>query len=163
MLLYTENHNQSISGGRSFAEILYGQTLEQSPVMNDLLLRGCSLHKMIRLITYSISGRAYLNFMGNEFGHPKVISYLRGPFLFIFNFHPTNSYERYSVGVEEAGEYQVILNSDEKKYSGQGSIGQDQYFRKTISRRVDGMRNCIEVPLPSRSAQVYKLTRILRV
>ncbi|KAL9996454.1 putative 1,4-alpha-glucan branching enzyme [Helianthus debilis subsp. tardiflorus] len=227
MLLYTENHNQSISGGRSFAELLYGQTLEQSPVMNDLLLRGCSLHKMIRLITYSISGRAYLNFMGNEFGHPKrvefpmssngfsfslanrdwdllakegvhqnllsfdkdmmdlektekvisrwlpnihhvndtnmVISYLRGPFLFIFNFHPTNSYERYGVGVEEAGEYQVILNSDEKKYSGQGSIGQDQYFRKTISRRVDGMRNCIEVPLPSRSAQVYKLTRILGV
>ncbi|KAI3496920.1 hypothetical protein L1887_39298 [Cichorium endivia] len=227
MLLYAENHNQSISGGRSFAEILYGQSLEKSSVMNDSLLRGCSLHKMIRLITYTIGGRAYLNFMGNEFGHPKrvefpmssndfsfslanrdwdlltkegvhqnllsfdkdmmnlenterivskwlpnihhindtnmVISYLRGPFLFIFNFHPTNSYEKYNVGVEEAGEYQVILNTDEKKYSGQGSIGSDQYVRKTISRRVDGMRNCLEVLLPSRSAQVYKLTRILRV
>ncbi|KAL4580076.1 hypothetical protein LXL04_016253 [Taraxacum kok-saghyz] len=223
MLLYAENHNQSISGGRSFAEILYGQ----SSVTNDSLLRGCSLHKMIRLITYTIGGRAYLNFMGNEFGHPKrvefpmssndfsfslanrnwdllakegihqdllsfdkdmmnlekterlvskwlpnihhiddtnmVISYLRGPFLFIFNFHPTNSYERYNVGVEEAGEYRVILNTDEKKYSGQGSLGLDQYIQKTISRRVDGMRNCLEVQLPSRSAQVYKLSRILRV
>lgn len=37
----------------------------------------------------------------------QVVSYLRGPFVFLFNFHPTNSYERYSIGVEEAGEYQV--------------------------------------------------------
>nr|XP_043628335.1 1,4-alpha-glucan-branching enzyme 3, chloroplastic/amyloplastic isoform X2 [Erigeron canadensis] len=46
MLLYTENHNQSISGGRSLAEILYGSTLEQSSVMNDSLIRGSSLHKI---------------------------------------------------------------------------------------------------------------------
>lgn len=37
----------------------------------------------------------------------QVISFLRGPFLLAFNFHPTNSYERYTIGVEEAGEYQV--------------------------------------------------------
>lgn len=30
---------------------------------------------MIRLITFTIGGHAYLNFMGNEFGHPKVRSY----------------------------------------------------------------------------------------
>lgn len=35
---------------------------------------------------------------------------MRGPLLFILNFHPTDSYERYSVGVEEAGEYQVSFN-----------------------------------------------------
>ncbi|CAK9163920.1 unnamed protein product [Ilex paraguariensis] len=226
MLLYAENHNQSISGGRSFAEILFGETREHSSIMKESLLRGCSLHKMIRLITFTIGGCAYLNFMGNEFGHPNrvefpmssnnfsfvhanrrwdlmangvhnglfsfdkdmmyldrnekvlsrgipnlhhvndtnmVISYLRGPFLFIFNFHPTNSYERYGVGVEEAGEYEVILNTDEKRYGGEGLIGRDQYIRRTITRRVDGLRNCLEVPLPSRSAQVYKLSRILRV
>ncbi|GJT50096.1 Toll/interleukin-1 receptor domain-containing protein [Tanacetum coccineum] len=195
MLLYSENHNQSISRGRSFAEILFGKTLEQSAVMNDSLLRGCSLHKMIRLITYTIGGRAYLNFMGNKFAHPKrvefptesndfsfslanwdwdlratpgvhqdllsfekdmtdlnkieriisrwlpnihhvndtnmVISYLQGPFLFIFNFHPSDSYDRYNVGVEEAGESQ--------KYSGQGSIVEDQYVQKTTIRRVDAI------------------------
>lgn len=65
--------------------------------------------------------------------------------------------------MEEAGEYQVILNSDEKKYGGQALIGQDQYIQRTISKRMDGLRNCLEVPLPSRSAQVYKLTRILRI
>ncbi|KAG8365096.1 hypothetical protein BUALT_Bualt18G0068700 [Buddleja alternifolia] len=224
MLLYAENHNQSISGGRSFAEILIGSANTEGS-----LLRGCSLHKMIRLITFTIGGPAYLNFMGNEFGHPKkvefpmssnkfsyslanrrwellkdgvhstlfafekdmmkldaddrillrgskglpnihhvddtkmVISYLRGPFLFVYNFHPTNSYERYSIGVEEAGEYQIAINTDEKIYGGQGLISQDQYVQRTISRRTDGARFCVEVPLPSRTAQVYKLTRILRV
>ncbi|KAH7843944.1 hypothetical protein Vadar_022665 [Vaccinium darrowii] len=226
MLLYAENHNQSISGGRSFAEILLGETRENASDGKASMLRGCSLHKMIRLISFTIGGHAYLNFMGNEFGHPKrvefpmpsnnfslslanrrwdlletrvhqelysfdkdmmnidekdrilsrglpnihhvndttmVISYSRGPLLFIFNFHPTTSYERYSVGVEEAGEYRVMLNSDEKKYGGQALIGQDQYIQRTISKRMDGLRNCLEVPLPSRSAQVYKLTRILRI
>ncbi|GFQ08880.1 1 4-alpha-glucan-branching enzyme 3 chloroplastic/amyloplastic [Phtheirospermum japonicum] len=241
MLLYAENHNQSISGGRSFAEILFG-----SAKSDEALLRGSSLHKMIRLITFTIGGPAYLNFMGNEFGHPKrvefpmstnnfsyslanrhwdllkdefhnklfafdkdmmkldldgkillrgsrglpkihhindatmivyvnvyatdtphfvgqVISYLRGPFLLVFNFHPTNSYERYSIGVEEAGEYQIVLNTDEDIYGGQGLIGKDQYGQRTISRRTDGARYCLELPLPSRTAQVYKLTRILRV
>ncbi|XP_077228147.1 alpha amylase family protein isoform X2 [Tasmannia lanceolata] len=221
MLTYAENHNQS------FAEILFGEIEAHYPGSEELLLRGSSLHKMIKLITFSISGRAYLNFMGNEFGHPNrvefpmpsnnfsfslanrcwdlitdkrlcrdlfyfdkdmmnldeserilsrgppnihhvensnmAISYIRGPLLFIFNFHPTESYERYSVGVEEAGEYQVILNTDEIKYSGRGRLKDDQYLQRTINRRVDGLRYCLEVSLPSRSAQVYKLTRILRV
>lgn len=32
--------------------------------------RGIALHKMIRLITMGLGGEGYLNFMGNEFGHP---------------------------------------------------------------------------------------------
>ncbi|KAH9651982.1 SBE3 [Citrus sinensis] len=222
MIMYAENHNQSISGGQSFAEILFGEISEHSPDTNNLLLRGCSLHKMIRLITFTIGGHAYLNFMGNEFGHPKrvefpmpsnnfsfslanrhwdllanrlhsnlysfdqelmkldenakvllrgspsvhhvndakmVICYMRGPLVFIFNFHPTDSYEDYSVGVEEAGEYQIILNTDESKFGGQGLIKEHQYLQRTISKRVDGLRNCIEVPLPSRTAQVGKFCR----
>lgn len=39
----------------------------------------------------------------------QVICYERGQFLFVFNFHPENSYENYIVGVEEGGEYQVRL------------------------------------------------------
>ncbi|KAG5597817.1 hypothetical protein H5410_039049 [Solanum commersonii] len=75
MLLYAENHNQSISGGRSFAEILIGNSLGKSSISQESLLRGCSLHKMIRLITSTIGGHAYLNFMGNEFGHPKRVEF----------------------------------------------------------------------------------------
>lgn len=47
----------------------------------------------------------------DTFHYLQVISYIRGPLLFIFNFHPTDSYESYRVGVEEAGEYQVSIHS----------------------------------------------------
>jgi len=36
-----------------------------------------ALHKMIRLITIALGGEAYLNFMGNEFGHPEWIDFPR--------------------------------------------------------------------------------------
>lgn len=36
--------------------------------------RGIALHKMIRLITMGLGGEGYLNFMGNEFGHPGKIT-----------------------------------------------------------------------------------------
>ncbi|KAI3983455.1 hypothetical protein MKX01_038875 [Papaver californicum] len=225
MLTYAENHNQSISGGRSFGEILFGENRELSSYSDNMLLRGSSLYKMIKLITFTTSGRAYLNFMGNEFGYPMrvefpmpsngfsfslanpqgdlvkdkgvhqdifsfdkdmmkldermfsrsltkihhvndttmVISYIRGPFLIVFNFHPENSYERYSVGADEAGEYQHILDTDGVKYGGQGHLKDDQYLQRTMSNRIDGLTNCLEIMLPSRTAQVYKLTRILRV
>ena len=39
--------------------------------------RGMALHKMIRLITMSLGGDGYLNFMGNEFGHPEWIDFPR--------------------------------------------------------------------------------------
>lgn len=39
--------------------------------------RGVALHKMIRLLTLGLGGEAYLNFMGNEFGHPEWIDFPR--------------------------------------------------------------------------------------
>jgi len=39
--------------------------------------RGIALHKMIRLVTASAGGDGYLNFMGNEFGHPEWIDFPR--------------------------------------------------------------------------------------
>ena len=39
--------------------------------------RGIALHKMIRLITLSLGGESYLNFMGNEVGHPEWIDFPR--------------------------------------------------------------------------------------
>lgn len=37
-----------------------------------LIDRGIALHKMIRLVTMGLGGEGYLNFMGNEFGHPGI-------------------------------------------------------------------------------------------
>ncbi|KAI3724021.1 hypothetical protein L2E82_35785 [Cichorium intybus] len=42
-----------------------------------LIDRGIALHKMIRLITMGLGGEGYLNFMGNEFGHPEWIDFPR--------------------------------------------------------------------------------------
>ena len=39
--------------------------------------RGLSLHKMIRLITHGLGGEGYLNFEGNEFGHPEWLDFPR--------------------------------------------------------------------------------------
>lgn len=48
----------------------------------------------------------------------KVIVYERAGLLFIFNFHPTKSFADYRVGIEEPGEYKVVLSSDEKRFGG---------------------------------------------
>jgi len=56
-------------------EIYYNMSTQcpETPVIH----RGLALHKMIRLITLSLGGEAYLNFMGNEFGHPEWIDFPR--------------------------------------------------------------------------------------
>ena len=44
---------------------------------NSVVDRGIALHKMIRLVTAATAGDGYLNFMGNEFGHPEWIDFPR--------------------------------------------------------------------------------------
>lgn len=44
---------------------------------NYIIDRGVALHKMIRFITMTLGGEGYLNFMGNEFGHPEWIDFPR--------------------------------------------------------------------------------------
>ncbi len=44
---------------------------------NLVVDRGIALHKLIRLMTFSLGGEGYLNFMGNEFGHPEWIDFPR--------------------------------------------------------------------------------------
>eukprot|EP00871_Galdieria_phlegrea_P005356 jgi/Galph1/5821/GphlegSOOS_G4518.1 len=78
---YVESHDQSLVGDKTLAfrlmdaEMYYNMSIFQTP--SDCIVRGISLHKMIRLITYALGGEAYLNFMGNEFGHPEWIDFPR--------------------------------------------------------------------------------------
>ncbi len=44
---------------------------------NIVIDRGIALHKMLRFLTLTLGGQAYLNFMGNEFGHPEWIDFPR--------------------------------------------------------------------------------------
>nr|CAB3470324.1 unnamed protein product [Digitaria exilis] len=66
--------NKSISGGKSFAEIILNSGKLSVGSVNDDLIRA-SLLKIIKLITFTTSGGAYLNFMGNEFAHPKRVEF----------------------------------------------------------------------------------------
>ena len=79
-IAYAECHDQALVGDKTIAMHLidadiYYHMLKGVP--NLKVERGLALHKMIRLITFSLGGEAYLNFMGNEFGHPEWIDFPR--------------------------------------------------------------------------------------
>lgn len=77
---YAESHDQALVGDKTIAfrlmdkEMYYHMDRASQHIVID---RGMALHKMIRLMTISTGGQAYLNFMGNEFGHPEWIDFPR--------------------------------------------------------------------------------------
>ncbi len=46
-------------------------------IQNPTIDRAIALYKLIRLLTLAGGGEGYLNFMGNEFGHPEWIDFPR--------------------------------------------------------------------------------------
>ena len=188
---------------------------------NPVIERGMALHKMIRLFTITLGGNAYMNFMGNEFGHPewidfpregnnwsykfarrqwqlaenkdlkyynlakfdrkmmklhidfkildylsvnriyenntdKVVAYMRGELLFVFNFHPSVSFTDYGIPVK--GKFRIVLDTDDPFFCGFNRIDRNTVY---ISIR-KAERNIINAPLylylylPTRTALVFK-------
>jgi 1,4-alpha-glucan branching enzyme len=77
---YAESHDQALVGDQTLIFRLIGVSMYDSMhTENDSLIvdRGMALHKMIRLLTLATAGHGYLNFMGNEFGHPEWIDFPR--------------------------------------------------------------------------------------
>ena len=79
VVAYCESHDQAIVGDKTITMWLFeSQAYNLVKDNHDLVVdRGVALHKMIRLITFALGGQAYLNFMGNEFGHPEWIDFPR--------------------------------------------------------------------------------------
>jgi 1,4-alpha-glucan branching enzyme len=76
----------------------------------------------------------------------KVLVYERAGLLFIFNFHSSNSFTDYRVGVEKPGEYKIILSTDEKRFGGYDNILLDsKYF--TTALEWNGRDNFLQVIL----------------
>lgn len=186
--------------------------------LTPIIERGMSLHKMIRLLTHGLGGEGYLNFEGNEFGHPewldfpregnnnsfwyarrqfnltddkllryqflnefdakmqhveqkygwlhseqayislknesdKVVVFERAGLLWIFNFHPTQSFADYRVGVEQSGTYRVVLNTDDKAFGGFERIDSATRFFTTPFAWND-RKNFTQVYIPTRTAIV---------
>ncbi len=218
---YAESHDQAMVGDKTLAFWLMDQEMytQMSKFTHSIVIdRGIALHKMIRLITFSLAGEGYLNFMGNEFGHPEWIdfprpgnnysdhyarrqwsladrddlryggmrafdlaiqmlderfnllmdrfieqllvhedtrqlAYRRGPLVFIFNFHPTESYTELRIPVPDSTDYRVVLDTDAPEFGGFGRLRAGQvYPRQKVG--MYGRDQSIQIYLPSRSAQV---------
>ena len=77
---YCESHDQALVGDQTLLFRLIGEDIYHHMNIRDVSLnvdRGMALHKLIRLITLAAAGNGYLNFMGNEFGHPEWIDFPR--------------------------------------------------------------------------------------
>ncbi|KAB1221286.1 1,4-alpha-glucan-branching enzyme 1, chloroplastic/amyloplastic [Morella rubra] len=78
---YAESHDQALVGDKTIAFWLMDKDMYDFMALDrpstPLVDRGIALHKMIRLITMGLGGEGYLNFMGNEFGHPEWIDFPR--------------------------------------------------------------------------------------
>ncbi|MBC7692974.1 MAG: alpha amylase C-terminal domain-containing protein [Methylotenera sp.] len=218
---YAESHDQALVGDVTLAfrlmdQEMYWKMAKAEPSV--IIDRGIALHKLIRLITFSLAGDAWLNFMGNEFGHPewidfpregnqnsflharrqwslgdrtdlryrgllefdramlkldgyyglyqqseiaqlavhedqKQLVYRRGPLLFAFNFHPTQSCSELRIPAPEARDYRVILNTDDVLFEGHGRVKESVTYPW---QRVPmyGQEQSVQIYLPNRSAQV---------
>ena len=77
---YAESHDQALVGDKTIIFRLIDADMYwhmQKGDENYVVNRGIALHKMIRLLTSSTINGGYLNFMGNEFGHPEWIDFPR--------------------------------------------------------------------------------------
>uniref|UniRef100_A0A3Q2H7S1 1,4-alpha-glucan branching enzyme n=1 Tax=Equus caballus TaxID=9796 RepID=A0A3Q2H7S1_HORSE len=80
-IAYAESHDQALVGDKSLAFWLMDAEMYTNMSVltpfTPVIDRGIQLHKMIRLITHALGGEGYLNFMGNEFGHPEWLDFPR--------------------------------------------------------------------------------------
>lgn len=80
VISYAESHDQALVGDKTIAfrlmdkEMYFNMHVAYPSLVID---RGLALHKLIRLITLTTSQNGYLNFMGNEFGHPEWVDFPR--------------------------------------------------------------------------------------
>lgn len=228
-IAYAESHDQALVGDKTLLFWLCDAQMytnmstlsEFTPVIE----RGMALHKMIRLITHALGGEGYLNFEGNEFGHPewldfpregngnsfhyarrqfnlpdnpllryrflndfdskmqwteekygwlhspqayislknesdKVIVFERAGLLWIFNFHPSSSFTDYRVGVEQAGTYRIVLNTDSPAFGGLDRVKEDTRFFTTDFAWND-RKNFVQVYIPTRTAIVLALEQTI--
>ncbi|MEP0844301.1 MAG: alpha amylase C-terminal domain-containing protein [Phycisphaerae bacterium] len=218
---YAESHDQALVGDKTIAFRLMDADmywLMSKSTTNAVIERGMALHKMIRLITFALGGEGYLNFMGNEFGHPewidfpregngfsyhyarrqwslvddptlryrdlgefdramlaldeefnlltdpliekiqvhednKVLVCRRGPLVFVFNFHTSQSLPGYRVGVPDPCDYRLVLNTDDFWFGGHGIVRPGQpYPCQPVP--YDGRQQSIQLYIPARTAQV---------
>lgn len=80
-IAYVESHDQALVGDKTIAFwLMDAEMYTNMSVLTPLtqtIDRGLALHKMIRLLTHGLGGEGWLNFIGNEFGHPEWLDFPR--------------------------------------------------------------------------------------
>lgn len=143
---YAESHDQALVGDKTIAFWLMDKDMYDFMALDKPstpnIDRGIALHKMIRLITMGLGGEGYLNFMGNEFGHPEWIDFPRGPqVLPTGKFIPgnNNSYDkcrrRFDLGDAEYLRYHGMQQFDQAMQHLEEKYGFMTSDRQYVSRK----------------------------
>jgi 1,4-alpha-glucan branching enzyme len=85
--------------------------------------------------------------------HRKLLIYRRGPLVFAFNFHPTESYPDLRIPVPDPTDYKLIVDSDDPAFEGFGRIAKGVKY-VWDKRPWEGREQSIRVYLPNRTALV---------
>ncbi|CAD6926917.1 unnamed protein product [Tilletia controversa] len=112
-----------------------------------------AMNKLEDQYKWLASPQAYIS-LKNE--SDRVVAFERANLLFVFNFHATNSYTDYRIGVEAPGTYVVALDSDASEYGGHGRVDHSTEFF-TNPMEWNGRKNFVQLYLPTRSVIVLKL------
>lgn len=110
---YAESHDQALVGDKTIifrlidSDMYWDMHVDHQNMNVD---RGIALHKMIRIITISLAGGGYLNFMGNEFGHPEWIDFPREGNDWSYHY----ARRQWSLAKDKNLKYKYLLAFDEK-------------------------------------------------
>ena len=85
----------------------------------------------------------------------QTITFVRGGLVFCFNFHPSNSYSSYKVGMDQPGEYRIVLDSDWSEFGGHSRRDKNTTSHTYKEGHV-GKRCHMLTYLPSRTAVVFE-------
>jgi 1,4-alpha-glucan branching enzyme len=138
IISYCESHDQALVGDKTLifrmldAEMYFGMSKGNHSIKVD---RGIALHKMIRLITFSTSGGGYLNFMGNEFGHPEWIDFPREGNNWSFKY----ARRQWNLAVDDELKYKDLASFDRAMVQLQNDFNflEDPYINRIYENNYD--------------------------
>ncbi len=113
---YAESHDQAMVGDKTIIFRLIDKEMYTAMKVQDESLvvdRGIALHKMIRLVSIATAGDGYLNFMGNEFGHPEWIDFPRVGNQWSYHY----ARRQWSLADDKDLKYHYLNNFDKKMIS----------------------------------------------
>lgn len=123
-------------------KLRYGQLYEFDEQMNATELQFSSMIKPHQYVTMSDEA-------------DKVIVYEKGDLLFIFNFHPTNSYQDYPIGTKWASDHFIVFESDEERFGGHRRLdGAHNIWFETQTMQTNKRPNTFKVYIPCRTCIV---------